>query len=95
MYVTVKEEKCIGCNACIRVCPVHEANRAVIGRDGGHSVISVDSDMCISCGECVRHCEHGARSFVDDTDRFFADIKNGKKLTVIVAPALRLTEPDG
>ena len=94
MYVTVNEDKCIGCNACIRVCPVHEANQAVSGRNGEHSVISVNKDMCISCGECVKHCHHGARSFTDDTDRFFADLKNGKKLTVVVAPALRLTEPD-
>ncbi|MGN0612901.1 MAG: [Fe-Fe] hydrogenase large subunit C-terminal domain-containing protein [Porcipelethomonas sp.] len=94
MYVIVNEDKCIGCNACIRVCPVHEANRAVAGRNDGHSVISVDREMCISCGECVKHCHHGARSFVDDTERFFADLKSGKNLTVIVAPALRLTEPD-
>lgn len=93
MYVTVNEDKCIGCNACIRVCPVHEANRAVSGRNGDHSIISVNKDMCISCGECVKHCHHGARSFIDDTDRFFADLKNGKKITVVVAPALRLTEP--
>lgn len=93
MYVTVNEDKCIGCNACIRVCPVHEANQAIPSKNGNHSVISVNKNMCISCGECVKHCHHGARSFIDDTDRFFADLKNGKKLTVVVAPALRLTEP--
>ncbi|MBQ3566138.1 MAG: 4Fe-4S binding protein [Oscillospiraceae bacterium] len=94
MYVTINEDKCIGCNACIRVCPVHEANRAVASSGKNHSIISINHDMCISCGECVKSCEHGARDFVDDAERFFHDIKSGKKITVVVAPALRLTEPD-
>ncbi len=94
MFVTINEDKCIGCNACIRVCPVHEANRAVISEEKGHSIISINKDMCISCGECVKHCEHGARMYEDDTEKFFNDLKSGKKITVVVAPALRLTEPD-
>jgi len=94
MYVNINEEKCIGCNACIRVCPVHEANRAVMNDGNGHSIISINRDMCISCGECVKHCEHGARFYEDDTERFFNDLKSGKKITVVVAPAMRLTEPD-
>ncbi len=94
MYVTINEDKCIGCNACIRVCPVPEANKAVISVDKEHSIISINKDLCISCGECVKHCEHGARAFEDDTYKFFNDLKNGKKITVVVAPALRLTEPD-
>ncbi len=94
MFVAINEEKCIGCNACIRVCPVPEANRAVINKENGQAIISINKDMCISCGECVKHCEHGARFYEDDTEKFFSDLKGGKKITVIVAPALRLTEPD-
>ena len=93
MYVTINEKKCIGCNACIRVCPVHDANRAMLSDDGKHSVITIDPQKCIGCGECVKNCEHGARSYIDDTDQFFKDISS-KKITVMVAPAFRLTEPD-
>lgn len=94
MYVTIDENKCIGCNACIRECPVHDANEARFSEELGHSIISVNTEKCICCGECVKHCEHGARSYIDDTDRFFADLKRGKRITVIVAPAFRLTEPN-
>ena len=94
MYVTINEEKCIGCNACIRVCPVHDANTAKIAPDGEHSIISIDPEKCISCGACVKDCVHEARSYKDDTEAFFADLKSGKNITVLVAPAFRLTEPE-
>ncbi len=94
MYVTINEEKCIGCNACIRVCPVHDANIAKLAQDGRHSIITIDKDKCISCGACVKGCAHEARTYVDDTEAFFADLKNGQNITVLVAPAFRLTEPD-
>ena len=74
-------EKCIGCNKCIRSCPSVIANVAVEGR------IEVNPDVCIACGACFDHCEHGARDFLDDTEAFLADLKAGKKYSVIVAPA--------
>lgn len=94
MYVTIDENKCIGCNACIRVCPVHEANEAKISSENGRSIISINKSKCIGCGECVKRCEHGARKYIDDTERFFDDLKSGKSITLVVAPAFRLTEPN-
>ena len=94
MFVTINEDKCIGCNACIRVCPVHDANTAKLAPDGQHSIITIDAEKCISCGACISGCIHGARSYEDDTQAFFADLQSGKDITVMVAPAFRLTEPD-
>ena len=94
MFITINEDKCIGCNACIRVCPVHDANTAKLADDGQHSIITVDPEKCISCGACIAGCDHEARSYEDDTEAFFADLQSGKDITVMVAPAFRLTEPD-
>jgi len=41
--------KCIGCDACVRVCPQHGA------RDMS------DRDKCIACGSCAAVCPAGAR----------------------------------
>jgi iron only hydrogenase large subunit-like protein len=80
-------DKCVGCNLCISKCPCDEANVAAI--ENGVSVINIDGAKCISCGECIRSCTHDARDYTDDTERFFADLRNGRKIPLVVAPALR------
>lgn len=78
-------KKCIGCNKCISACPVITANRAE--EEGGKQIIQVDGDKCIACGACFDACEHGAREFRDDTEAFFADLKKGVKISLLLAPA--------
>lgn len=82
-------EKCTGCNACVRVCPVKEANYVAF-QSNGTLTVSIHEDRCIKCGECVRSGEHGARCFKDDTTRFFQALKTKERLAVIVAPAVRI-----
>ncbi|MCI5751215.1 MAG: methyl-accepting chemotaxis protein [Oscillospiraceae bacterium] len=85
--IHVIEDKCIGCNACIRTCPVPNANHY----DG--KVVRVNPDECIQCGECIKNCRHGARYYDDDLDTFMEMIKK-KKVSLIVAPAIK-TALDG
>ncbi|MBR4085277.1 MAG: 4Fe-4S dicluster domain-containing protein [Lachnospiraceae bacterium] len=80
-------DKCVGCNKCIRSCPVLTANSSGIGK------IEVNEEMCIQCGACFDNCHHQARDFHDDTDIFLTDLQNGKKLSVIVAPAFIANYP--
>lgn len=80
-------DKCVGCNKCIRTCPVLTANVAENGR------IDVDESMCIQCGACFDSCHHGARDFEDDTQVFLADLRAGKQLSIIVAPAFIANYP--
>lgn len=80
-------EKCVGCNKCIRTCPILEAN-TVKG-----TCIQVDSSKCIECGACFDVCKHGARDYEDDTELFFEELSKGAKLSVIVAPAFIANYP--
>lgn len=89
--LVVTNEKCIGCNKCISACPVLTANHAV--EEDGKSKIYVDGNACISCGACIDACEHGAREFEDDTERFFADLQKGEKISLLVAPAFLANYP--
>lgn len=79
---------CIGCNKCIGSCPVLLAN---VASDGS---IQVNQDACIKCGACFDVCQHGARDYEDDTELFLADLKAGKKYSVIVAPAFIANYPN-
>ena len=80
-------ENCVGCNKCIRSCPVLTANVAEDDK------INVNEEMCIQCGACFDNCRHCARDFDDDTKAFLKDLKAGKKFSVIVAPAFIANYP--
>ena len=66
-------ELCVGCNRCIGACSCQGAN--IVKNERGKNVVQVDEERCIACGACFDVCEHKARSYNDDTERFFADLK--------------------
>ncbi|WP_310604229.1 [Fe-Fe] hydrogenase large subunit C-terminal domain-containing protein [Anaerosporobacter sp.] len=87
--ILVEIEKCVGCNACVRVCPAREAN--VARKDeNGQLRIEINDEKCIKCGACIKICSHEARYFQDDTDRFLADLKAGQEIALIAAPAIKI-----
>ncbi len=90
--IIVKPEKCVGCNACVRSCPAHEANTTRILEDG-RFITSVNPEKCIACGECVRTCNHGARDYIDDTDECMSNVIR-EKLIILVAPAIKAVFPN-
>lgn len=85
--VTTDIAKCEACNRCIRVCPVEEANVAYIQE--GKIKVRVDAAKCIACGACIKACQHGARDYVDDTERFFHNLQSGNDISLLVAPAVK------
>lgn len=84
-------DNCIGCNRCIAACPVLTANSVV--ENGEKQFVHVDPTKCIACGACLDACEHHAREFTDDTERFFADLRRGEKISILYAPALVANYP--
>lgn len=86
-------EKCVGCNKCISVCSAMGACNSSEPYEGEKSRIEVDPERCIACGACFDACEHKAREFHDDTERFFADLKAGEKISVLIAPAFKANYP--
>lgn len=85
--ITCDVEKCEGCNRCIRVCPVSEANIAYL--ENGKIKVKIDNTKCINCGGCIDICQHNAREYEDDTEYFFNDLRNGEQISLIIAPAGR------
>lgn len=85
-------DKCIGCNKCISVCPVITANKAI--EFDGHQRIEVNGDMCIACGACFAACEYNARAYYDDTEKFFEDLNKGESISILWAPAFAANYPD-
>ena len=83
-------EKCIGCNRCIMVCPVPGANRSV-SQDGKNRIV-VDPSKCIHCGNCIRECRHNARDYVDDIEEFINDLGN-ENISVIFSPSFFMLYP--
>lgn len=86
--IQVDESKCVGCNACVRVCPAFGANVTQMDENGQLKIL-INDEKCIKCGACIKACAHNARSFEDDTETFFKDLKAGHDIAVIVAPAIR------
>jgi NADH-quinone oxidoreductase subunit F len=54
MPVTVDEKVCVGCGACIKVCPVN----AIAGEK--RKPHRIDAALCIKCGACAQKCKFNA-----------------------------------
>lgn len=86
--IYLKEDDCVGCNKCVAECPVIGANIAYLV--DGKNRVKINEEKCIHCGECIKVCPHDARGFNDDTEEFFNDLKAGKKISIISAPAIKV-----
>ncbi|MGL5356939.1 MAG: [FeFe] hydrogenase, group A [Cetobacterium sp.] len=78
-------DKCIGCTACARVCPVH----CIAGKIKEKHTI--DIDRCTHCGQCVAACPVNAINEGDNSFKFLRDLGTpGKIVLTQMAPAVRV-----
>ena len=70
-YPVVKQDVCIGCGKCVRVCPDH----AITPRDEG---VQIAGDLCLGCGKCVRACDQSALVSVSSGYRVLVGGKLGR-----------------
>lgn len=85
-------DNCTGCNRCISVCTVPEANIAVL--ENGKNKIHIDGQKCINCAHCIEVCPHEARDYIDDTELFLRKLEAGGAVSVLAAPAVRSNFPE-
>ena len=86
-------ESCIGCNRCVRVCPIEGAS--IIYEQGDDIKVKIDNERCIACVACIQACRHDVRKYDDDTERFLNDLANGVQISMFAAPAYRTGTIDG
>ncbi len=85
--IVYTNDNCAGCNKCISICPAIAANSAM------ESTIHVNPEKCIQCGACFEVCAHEAREYQDDTELFLNDLKAGKDISILIAPAFIANYP--
>jgi len=90
--ITNDEISCVGCNKCVRVCPMEGASITYI--KNSQIKVRIDHEHCIACGACIHACHHRVRDYEDDTERFINDLQNGSFISLLVAPSIRTGEFD-
>jgi [FeFe] hydrogenase (group B1/B3) len=90
--------KCKGCMKCIKVCPYSAIVKmkvpcedscpvsAIAKDENGYA--KIDFSKCISCGKCVKACPFGAVHEKSQIIDVLKNIKSGKKVIAMVAPAI-------
>ena len=84
-------DNCVSCYKCVRVCTSPGASY-LLTHDGVSSVM-INPNRCVTCGACFALCDHHAREYRDNTDEFLRDLREGKPVSILLAPSFRASYP--
>lgn len=94
----IDQTKCKNCGMCAQVCPYQAIARIIVPCENACPVgaitkdddglAHIDFDKCISCGKCASACPFGAVHQKSQIIDILKNIKAGKKVVAMVAPAI-------
>jgi ferredoxin hydrogenase large subunit len=94
----IEPDKCKECGMCANACPYNAiadlirpckkacpVNAITMDDDG---ICVIDDAKCIRCGKCIHRCPFGALGSKTDIVKVIEDIKAGKNVVAMFAPAM-------
>ena len=94
----IDPEKCKNCGMCAQVCPYQAITKIIVPCENACPVgaiakdedglAHIDFEKCISCGKCVSACPFGAVHEKSQIIDILKEMKAGKKLVAMLAPAI-------
>lgn len=94
----IDTDKCKNCGMCAQVCPYQAIQKIIVPCENACPVSAIsknedgyaqiDFDKCISCGKCASACPFGAVHEKSQIIDVLKNIKQGKKVIAMVAPAI-------
>lgn len=94
----IDQTKCKNCGMCAQVCPYQAIARIIVPCENAcpvgaiakdeEGLAHIDFEKCISCGRCASACPFGAVHEKSQIIDILKQIKEGKKLIAMVAPAI-------
>ena len=88
MHLTIDSSRCVGCLACIRVCPTD-----AIALPPEARVVEIVEENCIRCGECLPACPHTAIAATGAVDHALAIAEAGTGALILVPEAAAYFHP--
>lgn len=94
----IDPSKCKNCGMCINACPYNAIVRLIVPCEqacpigaiskGENGTATIDFEKCISCGKCVAACPFGAVNEKSHMIDVLKNIRDGKKVIAMFAPAI-------